>query len=89
MGEGAEELHLDALFGADVGRVLLERTLGTLGTPRLVFAFLNDLFQEHARSLPADPGSDATEWMVGRPVFERVSGHWLDKAGAQRRLLNG
>ncbi len=75
------------LLSADLDLIEMRDALDGLGTPRMAFAFLRDLFADHARELPDDLPRDSPEWCVGRASFERQRAAWSDRARILRRML--
>jgi len=78
---------LGELLGEDLDLVEMKDALHTLGTPRLAFAFLRDLFEDHARELPDDLPRDSADWRVNRGSFERQRAASSDRARTLRRVM--
>jgi hypothetical protein len=75
------------LLSDDLDLIEMRDALHGLGTPRMAFAFLRDLLEDHARELPDDLPRDSPEWCVGRASFERQRAAWSDRARILRRML--
>jgi hypothetical protein len=75
------------LLSDDLDLIEMRDALHGLGTPRMAFAFLRDLLEDHARELPDDLPRDSHEWCVGRASFERQRAAWSDRARILRRML--
>lgn len=75
------------LLSKDLDVIEMRDALHGLGTPRLVFSFLRDLFEDHARELPDDLPRDSPEWLVSRAAFEHQRAAWSDHARALRRSM--
>jgi len=70
----------------DLDLIEMRDALHGLGTPRMAFAFLRDLFEDHARELPDNLPRDSPRWCVSRASFERQRAAWSDRARVLRRL---
>lgn len=75
------------LLEEELDLIEMRDALHGLGTPRMAFSFLRDLFEDHSRELPDDLPRDAPEWRVNRAAFERQRAAWSDRARTLRRMM--
>ena len=73
------------LLGPAIHPAELRDTLDVLGTPRLAFGFLGELFEVHLRELPTELDASSPRWAVARSTFETCRAAWSDRAASLRR----
>jgi hypothetical protein len=73
------------LLGPAIHPAELRDTLDVLGTPRLAFGFLGELFEVHLRELPTELETSSPRWGVPRSTFETCRAAWSDRAASLRR----
>jgi hypothetical protein len=73
------------LLGPAIHPAELRDTLDVLGTPRLAFGFLGELFEVHLRELPTELETSSPRWGVSRSTFETCRAAWSDRAASLRR----
>ena len=73
------------LLGPAIHPTELRDTLDVLGTPRLAFGFLGELFEVHLRGLPTELEASSPRWAVPRSTFETCRAAWSDRAASLRR----
>ena len=83
--EGGPAPKATDLLGPAIHPAELRDTLDVLGTPRLAFGFLGELFEVHLRELPTELDASSPRWAVARSTFETCRAAWSDRAASLRR----